>query len=163
MEFGWPFLYPSGPKREFPSPRLRGRSRFGAAKARPSPAGRGRVFLRRSAKPIPSAISQTGQNCSLSRWERAGVRGILAHLISTGSGVLTALLHQGNFSSMYRNWTPVLQMNRKDRSPAEPEIRNPKAEGRKKSETRNPNQSKSQKNLLQGNGWLSAENEPQRS
>ena len=79
MEFGWPFLHPSGPKRAFPSPQ-------------PSPNGRGRVFLRRSAKPIPSAISQTGQNCSLSRWERAGVRGILAHLISTGSGVLSLML-----------------------------------------------------------------------
>jgi len=68
-----------------PSPRLRGRSRsrrpgaladrFGAAKARPSPAGRGRN-VRRAAKNRTRLMIRNGFGyCSLSHRERVRVRG----------------------------------------------------------------------------------------
>ena len=46
----------------FPSPRLRGRSRFGAAKARPSPSGRGRN-VRRPATDQARLIVRNGFDC----------------------------------------------------------------------------------------------------
>ena len=69
----------------FPSPRLRGRSRsrrpgaladrFGAAKARPSPSGRGRN-VRRAARDQARLIVHHEFNCSsLSHRERVRVRG----------------------------------------------------------------------------------------
>ena len=76
-----------------PSPRLRGRSRsrrpgaladrFGAAKARPSPAGRGRN-VRRAAKNRTRLMIRNGFGyCSLSHRERVRVRGKAGHFSGT--------------------------------------------------------------------------------
>ena len=80
----------------FPSPRLRGRSRsrrpgaladrFGAAKARPSPAGRGRNVRRAAKNPARLMVHNGFDCCSLSHRERVRVRGKAGHLSGT-SGI----------------------------------------------------------------------------